>query len=186
MKNFIIVAEQDRGKSYFCKNEILKKFHNRKNYIFDINNEYGEFKNEARNFATKDLFLNNTPSKINSCLNVVFEEASAFFSKQGGTSRDTISHICRRYHTKNINVFMFHAIDQIPKDILYYIDFIVLFRTKDNLENVQKIFKDYPQYIEAFKRVKQKTENTFFDRFKKTYLNEHSKKYFHYHEIITK
>lgn len=186
MKNFIVVAEQDRGKSFFIKNEILKKFHHRKNYIFDINNEYGEFKNEAKNFYTKDMFLNNTPSLVNSNLNVIFEEASAFFSKSGSTSKDTISHICRRYHTRNINVFVFHAIDQIPKDILYYIDFFVLFRTKDNLDTVQKLFRDYPKVIEAFERIRQKTENTQFDRYKKTYPNEYSKKFFHYHEIISK
>lgn len=185
MKNFIICAEQDRGKTFFAK-DLLKKFCNRKNYIFDINNEYREFKNEAANFADKDTFLEKTPSVSNSCLNVVFEEASAFFSKSGSTSKNTIAHICRRFHTKNINLFIFHALDQIPTDILYYIDFIVIFRTKDNLAKVEKKFSDFPQIIQAFKDVQEKTNGTEFNRFKKTYKDERSKKNFHYKKIITK
>lgn len=185
MKNFIVVAEQDRGKTFFVKNEILKKFSKRKNYIYDINLEYKEFKNEIRFISGKDEFLNAVPCETNSCVNVIFEEASAFFSKNGSTAKGTIKHICRRYHTKNINVFVFHALDQVPTDILYYIDFIILFKTKDNKTKIESVFKDFPNIIDAFNDVQQKTQNTYFDRFKKTYADEHSKKYFHYNRVIT-
>jgi hypothetical protein len=85
-----------------------------------------------------------------------------------------------------MNLFIFHALDQIPTDILYYIDFIVIFRTKDNLAKVEKKFSDFPQIIQAFKDVQEKTNGTEFNRFKKTYKDEKSKKYFHYKRIITK
>lgn len=186
MKNFIIVAEQDRGKTFFVKNNILKKFSKRKNYIYDINLEYNEYPNQIDYVSGKDEFLETVPCETNTNANVIFEEASAFFSKNGSTAKGTIKHICRRFHTKNINVFIFHALDQIPTDILYYIDFIVIFRTKDNLDKVQSIFKSFPEIISAFKDVQEKTKNTFFDRFKKTYANEYSKKYFHYNRVISR
>lgn len=185
MKNFIVIAEQDRGKTFFVKNEILKRFTSRKNYIYDINLEYTEFKNEIKFISDKDDFLNSVPCGTNSCVNVVFEEASAFFSKNGSTSKGTIKHICRRYHTKNINVFVFHALDQVPTDILYYIDFIILFRTKDNKDKIESTFKAFPQIIDAFHDVQEKTNNTFYDRFKKFYPDEHSKNFFHYKRVIT-
>ena len=185
MKNFIVIAEQDRGKTFFVKNEILKRFTSRKNYIYDINLEYTEFKNQIKFVSDKDSFLESVPCNTNSCCNVIFEEASAFFSKAGSTAKGTIKHICRRYHTKNINVFVFHALDQVPTDILYYIDFIVLFRTKDNREKIESTFKAFPNIISAFNDVQQKTNNTYFDRFKKTYADEYSKQWFHYNRVIT-
>lgn len=184
MKNFIVIKAQDRGGSYFIKNELLPKFNARKNYIFDVNQEYKKFKNEAGHIWEKEEFLKTVPCETNSKVNVIFEEASAFFSKNGGTSKDTIKHICRRYHSKNINVFVFHALDQVPTDILYYIDFIVLFRTQDNPLKIQKTFAGWPKIIKAFEKVQRLTEGTQFDRERKTYPNEHSKKFFHHKEII--
>lgn len=184
MRNFIIIAEQDRGKTFFVKNEILKRFSKRKNFIYDINLEYKEFKNQIREISDKDTFLETVPCETNSSVNVIFEEASAFFSKNGSTAKGTIKHICRRFHTKNINVFVFHALDQVPTDILYYIDFIVLFKTKDNKEKIESNFKAFPKIIAAFNDVQEKTKNTFFDRVKKTYPNEYSKKFFHYCRVI--
>jgi hypothetical protein len=185
MKNFVVIAEQDRGKTFFVKNEILKRFSKRKNFIYDINMEYNEFKNEIRFISDKDQFLNDVPCNTNSNVNVIFEEASAFFSKNGSTAKGTIKHICRRFHTKNINVFVFHALDQVPTDILYYIDFIVLFKTKDNKEKIESTFKAFPNIIEAFNDVQEKTKNTFFDRFKKSYADDYSKQFFHYKRIIS-
>ena len=186
MKNFVIVADQDRGKSFFVKNEILRKFQkNRRNFIFDVNFEYGSFKN-LNKYLSRYEFLKNTPNEKNSNCNVVFEEATAFFSKSGNTSRDTVEHICRRFHSKNINVFVFHALDQVPTDILYFIDFIVIFRTLDNPEKIQKTFAGYPKILEAFNDVRNKTANTYFNRDKKSYPDQHSKDFFHYKRVICK
>lgn len=186
MRNIIVIADQDRGKSFLIKNEILPKFSARKNYIFDINKEYGKFKNEAANVFSKDEFLNFVPSERGSNANVVFEEASAFFSKTGSTSKGTIEHICRRFHSGNLNIFVFHALDQVPTDILYYIDFIVLFRTLDDVTKIQKTFAGRKKILSAFMKVRQRTENTRFDRVKKTYPDEYSRLHFHDKVFIEK
>lgn len=193
MKNFIIVADQDRGKSFFIK-QLLKRFQKdsngtiRKNYIFDINLEYRMFKNEISGLPEKLDFLKRTPVTTSppSRCNVVFEEATAFFSRAGVTESSLNAHIYRRHHSKNLNIFVFHGLNFVPVDILLAIDFIVLFKTSDSLQMVQKKFSNYPKVIEAFIDVQKKTQNTFFNREKKTYPDKHSKDFFHYKKIIAK
>jgi hypothetical protein len=184
-----VVANQDRGKSFFVKNE-LKKFQGegRRNFIFDINGEYLMFKNEIKKFPTRDEFLKLVPCNTHppSKCNVIFEEATAFFSRAGVTPSDLNIHIFRRHHSKNLNIFVFHSLLMIPKDILFAIDFFVIFNTSDSIESVEKHFASRPSIIEAFKDVKQKTANTFFNRDKKTYSDEHSRKFFHYKRIVAK
>lgn len=185
MKNFIVIAEQDRGKSFFVKS-LLKKFHLRKNYINDINLEYGEFKNEVKKLMSREDFISfvpcNTQPKSN--VNVVFEEATTFFSNSGNSPLDIMTHIYRRFHTGNLNIFVFHNLSKVPTDILNSIDFLILFRTKDDPQRVFKKFVEYPKIVSAFNSVRKKTEGTRFNRELKTYDCENSKKFFHYNEVI--
>lgn len=186
MKNIVVVANQDRGKSFWVK-EFLKKFHERKNYIFDINKEYGGFVNSYKgSMGDKEMFLNSVPKKDKSNVNVVFEEATAFFSRAGVGDSGINEHIFRRFHTGNLNIFIFHSLNFIPGDILFAIDFFVIFNTNDTLEKVSKKFDAYPKVIEAFKEVQEKTRNTFFNREFKTYPDQRSKEFFHFKKIVAK
>lgn len=188
MKNFIVVADQDRGKSFFIKNELLPRFQDgkRKNFIYDINREYGKFKNEVRGLPTKDDFLRMVPDNNNSNCNVVFEEATAFFSRAGVGESKVNQHIFRRFHTGNLNIFVFHGLNFIPSDILHAIDFFVIFKTTDRLDQVEKKFSNYPKIINAFLDVQQKTKDTFFDRENKRYADQRSKQFFHYKAVVAK
>ncbi len=190
MKNIAIVASQDRGKSFLIKNELLPNFqNNRDNYIFDINNEY-EFKNQLwvkfKELPEINEFLEAVPHHTDSYCNVVFEEATGFFSKSGSLNKIALQHVTRRFHTKNLNIFVFHSLLGIPEQIRMHMDFIHLFRTDDNIDDVDKEFKKYPKVVEVFKDVKDKTENTYFNRHTKTYPDEYSKNWFHYKRIINK
>ena len=188
MKNFLVIADQDRGKSFFIKENILKKFHSRKNYIYDINLEYTQFKNEIQGLPSKENFLDIVPNttKPPSACNVIFEEATAFFSRAGVTESKLMQHIYRRFHTKNINVFVFHGLNFVPVDILPSIDFIILFKTSDDVSEVEKRFKRYPKIISAFLEVREKTKNTFFNRELKTYPDQRSKEFFHFYKVVAK
>lgn len=191
MKNYVVIADQDRGKSFFVKNDILKKFHHRKNYIYDINGEYGEFRNELQGLPSKEEFLKIVPCDTNppSNCNVVFEEATSFFSRGGTTESALNLHIFRRFHTKNINVFVFHGINMVPLDILIAIDFFIIFKTSDDVEKLEKKFSGHPigeRLIEAYKDIQEKTRGTEFNRETKTYKDDHSKKFFHYKRVIAK
>lgn len=187
MKNIIVCASQDRGKSYFIKNEILKKFHNRKNYINDVNLEYTEFRNEVRKLLSREEFLEIVPKHKGSNVNVIFEEATTFFSASGSSPLDVMEHIYRRFHTGNINVFVFHNLTKVPVDILNSIDFLVLFKTKDDPAKVYKKFEEFPKIISAFNEVRQKTEGTDngFNRTTKQYRDEKCKQFFHFRKVIS-
>ncbi|MFN7676747.1 hypothetical protein [Flavobacterium sp.] len=189
MKNFIVCASQDRGKSFFIKNEILKKFHHRKNYINDVNLEYREFKNEVKRLMSREEFLQFVPTSTAppSKCNVIFEEATTFFSASGSSPLDIMAHIYRRHHTQNINVFVFHNLSKVPVDILNSIDFLVLFKTKDDPNKIYKKFSEFPKVIEAFNDVREKTEATDngFNRITKQYRDIHCKNFFHYKKIIS-
>jgi hypothetical protein len=197
MLNILAVGAQGRGKSNFIKT-FLSNFKKRKNWIFDPNQEYN-IPNCAKNILTRDEFLELVPHGKNSCVNVVFEEASGFFSKMGGIPQNLVKHICRRYHTKNINIFSYHALTQFNADNLIYIDYIVLFRTQEKPEKVYKNFDGYNKIILAYDDVISKTNGTNFDRHNKVYLPgsyinangkkvnvsaDYSKKFYHYSQII--
>ncbi len=199
MKNIVICGAPDRGKSYLTK-EILFKFQKdkmgkqRPNYIFDINREHRQFKNEInqhfRGGVGINEFLEFVVSKDEKGFNlvrnsnVVFEEATAFFSQEKGTNLKLIDLLSRRFHTQNLNLLLFHSLRKVPLDILEFTDFFFLFRTKDMLNGVQRKFKDYPNVVECFCDIQQKTESTEFNREKKNYKDEYSKKWFHYNRCI--
>lgn len=190
MKNFVVIKAQDRGGSHFIKKELLPKFQNRDNYIYDINNEYTMFKNKVKDYFDElpDIqeFLEFVPHTTGSYCNVVFEEATGFFSRSGAGSSLALKHITRRFHTQNLNIFIFHSLMKIPTDIYDYMDYLVLFRTDDDPYEVHKAFKSYPKIISSFDRIRALTEGTEFNREKKTYKDERSKEFFHYKEIISK
>lgn len=189
MKNIIVIKSQDRGGSYFIKNTLLPPLQKRYNFIYDINLEYN-FKNKVNDFykelPSMDEFLSIIPDEKNSFVNVVFEEATGFFSRSGATSGNLLKHITRRFHTQNVNIFIFHDLLKIPDDIITYIDFMVLFRVSSDPIKVYKKFESYPKIIEAFNDVQKKTENTFFDRENNFYPDERSRNFFHYKRITTK
>lgn len=191
MKNFIVIKSQDRGGSYFIKNNLLPRLQvkGRANFIYDINDEYhfeNEVEKEFGNLPDMEDFLNFIPCEKKSYANIVFEEATGFFSRSGGSSKLLLQHITRRHHTKNVNVFIFHDLLKIPDDIMTYVDFLILFRVASDPIKVYKKFESYPKIIEAFNDVQSKTENTFFDRENLIYPDERSKKFFHYKRIIKK
>lgn len=192
MKNILVIKAQDRGGSYFIKNELLPTLQQkgRENWIYDINGEYNMFHNALfdhfRELPEIEEFLDAVPHDTDSYVNAVFEEATGFFSKAGNGSRRTMRHVTRRHHTKNVNVFVFHNILAVPEYIRIHMDFWVLFRTDDNPAEVRKEYRDFPKVIEAFNDVQEKTAYTYFNREKKIYANEHSKKFFHYKRIVSK
>lgn len=192
MKNFIIVKSQDRGGSYYIKNTLLPRIsvNGRQNYIYDINLEYLNFENKLNDLFDElpDIteFINCVPMSTNSFCNVVFEEATGFFSVSGSSQKILMRHITRKFHTKNFNIFIFHSLLSVPVDILRHIDFIVLFRVGDDEEEVYKKFKAYPNLLSAFKDVQEKTKDTFFNRETGKYKDERSKQFFHYKRIVVK
>ena len=180
--NILIFGAQGRGKSNFVKN-LLKKYSGRENWIFDPNQEY-KMRNMAKDISTRQEFLLMTPHAPKSRVNVVYEEASGFFSKNGGIPQNLVKHICRQFHTQNLNVFNYHGLTQFNTANLIYVHYIIIFRTQDDPDDVHRMFKSHKNILAAYDDVMKKTEGTFFDRRNKIYKDAYSKKFYHYHQIV--
>ena len=185
-KNFVVVALRGAGKTTWIK-ALLNKWRGRKDYILDYYYEYLKYKNYFTDKADKELFLDcidtEASHKQASC-NILFEEATFYLRNIGITDGRIIRQLTGAHHTCNINIFVFHSLLAVPSDIMRLIDFWVIFQTDAQEKNkVLKHFEGYPKIIEKYLDVQKKTHGTSFNRDKKTYPDERSKKFFHYHRV---
>ena len=129
MKSFCFIGMTDTGKSHEVKN-MLRTLSADK-FIFDINQEYGEFQKQT--IIDFDRFIFEATKKRGHI--IVFEEATVFFSNKG-RSEEILKLLIGKKHHKNIVVFCFHSISDVPNYIRRYIDFFCLKRTNDTTEDV--------------------------------------------------
>ena len=186
-KVFVLIARKGAGKSNFIEKRILKPWGFRANYIYNINHEYNDYVNAFTEENTKENFLRvvqREASHPGAYCNIIFEEADTYLRKSGEQDGRIMNQIVRTYHTKNIVVFVFHSILSIPKEIRSNIDFWVIFQTQDDDEEVKKFYKGRRDVLDRYFDVRKKTEGTYFDRDKKIYADERSKKFWHYYRVI--
>jgi hypothetical protein len=143
------VGHTGAGKSYHTKNKILAKV-NLPKFIFDPQNEYKEYGSSAVNLLRQD-FVNKAVDLKKSC--ILFEEARMFF-KFNNIPDDLVKLMIGKRHTGNLIIFNFHALNQIPLDIFYYVNYINLFHTNDRADIIKTKFQDMPEIYEAFLRLK--------------------------------
>lgn len=145
---YLVIGAPGMGKSPFVRKMIA----NRRCIVFDVANEYGtrvKYQGQApvglstdtnhlrsRFIETKDLkkFIQLCEQKRDTVC--VFEEATAFF--QGRTQLDTVHLIINRLHTGNTYVFVFHSINAVPPRLFEMANFVVLFKTMDLTDNVNR------------------------------------------------
>jgi len=149
-KSIIIVGSTGTGKTTFVK-DILKGV-NIPLFIYDVNNEYSEFPNTNKNNFDFKKFTIDANNKINTC--IVYEEATIFFS-HGGSTEHVRSQLVRKRHTKNLFVFNFHALHQVPMYLLDFCDLLVIKKTKDNSKLIFDKFKYNENIIEAYQAIKE-------------------------------
>jgi Cdc6-like AAA superfamily ATPase len=149
-KSIIIAGSTGTGKTTFVKN-ILKGV-NIPLFIYDVNNEYSEFPNTNKNNFDFKKFTIDANTKISTC--IVYEEATIFFS-HGGSTEHVRSQLVRKRHTKNLFVFNFHALHQVPMYLLDFCDLLVIKKTKDNSKLIFDKFKYNENIIEAYQAIKE-------------------------------
>lgn len=143
------VGHTGAGKSYHTKNKILAKV-NLPKLIFDPQNEYKEYGSSAVNLLRQD-FVNKAVNLKKYC--ILFEEARMFF-KFNNIPDDLVNLMIGKRHTGNLIIFNFHALNQIPLDIFYYVNYINLFHTNDRADIIKTKFQDMPEIYEAFLKLK--------------------------------
>ncbi|NDF16195.1 hypothetical protein EB061_12905 [bacterium] len=144
--------------------KILKELNARPHYIFDVNNEekYRPFKNKWSKIVDIKKFL--TELKPVKGSNIIFEEATIFFSHSGATE-EIKSLLVQKRHTNNFLIFNFHSLRQVPLFILDFCDLLILGKTIDNRSNIENKFKDFSEIYEAFNMARDSP-----DKFIKVYV----------------
>lgn len=158
MNLILIVGGTGQGKSYFTNTKLLfnevRKVNgkdryfispkSRRQYIFDLNNEY-ELPGDnitapfMRHIACDEKFFTaKCKTLMNS--NIVFEDASGFL--RGRQSAPMARLIVQRRHSNNNYIILFHSINRIPPELLEYANYLVLFKTGDNLKDIDNKFKN--------------------------------------------
>lgn len=176
MSNLIlIIGGTGQGKSHYTNTQLLlndvKKVNgrdnyfitprSRKQYVFDINNEYqlpDDFNTRPfmrnKNCDDKQFILN---CKKITGTNIVFEDASGFL--RGKQSKEIIRLIVQRRHSNNNFIILFHSINRVPPELLEYCNYIILFKTGDNLKDIDTKFKN-PTLNNMFLTLKDKKDHT--------------------------
>lgn len=150
MNTYIVIGAPGMGKSPF----IRKLIEGRRCFVFDVANEYGT---RVKYEGQKPVNLSVNPADLRSRFTetknlkkfialceqkrdtvCVFEEATAFF--QGRTQLETTHLIINRYHTGNTYAFIFHSINSVPPRIIELCNYVVLFKTMDLVDHVNRKF----------------------------------------------
>ena len=115
--------------------------------IYDINQEYGNYYKEP--FDDFDVFLAKLSMEDVRHHYIIIEEATIFFNTQSNF-QDMKNVLVRARHTGNIIQLNFHSFSSIPKGIYNLLDYVIIFKTNDNMKSVTDRF-DNPKVIEGYK-----------------------------------
>lgn len=141
-KCIIIAGGTGSGKTTIVKQ--LLAAHKGNKLIYDVNNEYGQ------EFIAMDEFFKKALRAENSI--IVFEEATIFFSTSGGQI-EMRELLVRKRHSNNLFIFNFHSLSQIPLYILMFCDKLIMKKTNDQLQQVERKFKNNMKIYEAYSDV---------------------------------
>jgi hypothetical protein len=86
----------------------------------------------------------------------VWEEATGYLAGPLTSGRDkarAIKALVRRFHTKHVNLLLFHSLRSVPVWIMDYTDRVILFPTNDRPGIIRDKFKGWETLIEAWERV---------------------------------
>ncbi len=147
--SIVVSGHTGTGKTTSVKST-LKKIKNNSMYIFDVNAEYLEFNNKAKNAHDFDVFLDLVEDVKNSV--IVFEESTIFLSKSSNLKKIR-SLLVRKRHNKNVVIFNFHSVRSVSNFIIDLSDFYILHYTTDKPEYINHHFKDSPEMISAYNYV---------------------------------
>ena len=141
----VVIGGTHRGKSYFIKNRIR----NNDNIIYDVKGEYKEKNFKVwRDVSDREAFFEYVINNIkNHC--VVLEEATFYLGKRHYSSQAERI-LVNKWKSKNVIFIVYHSLAKMPTDLYTFIDYLVLFRTADELSKL----KNHPKkVIDAFKEI---------------------------------
>lgn len=156
----LIAGMTGEGKTTYLKKFIAGK----RQYIFDVNNEYNlpddlQIRPQMRN---RDLDINRFLSVCKSIkgYNICFEDATGFFRGKQHAALSQL--IVGKRHTQNNFIFLFHSINRIPPELMEISNYIILFKTTDNIDLIDRKFKN-PKLNESFLKLQKMQKHSFIE-----------------------
>ena len=130
MSNLIIyIGHTGMGKTTRVKKAL--KASKKQKYIFDVNNEYNDYRREID--ADFNKFMENAKNATDT--DIVFEDATGYLT--GKTADEMRKLIVAKRHTRNNIIMLFHSISSVPPFIFQLANWIVLLKTSDELKTVK-------------------------------------------------
>jgi ABC-type oligopeptide transport system ATPase subunit len=142
----LIVGRSGCGKTTKTREMLSQRPKNMPVLIYDINQEYIDVYPEP--FEDFDVFLAKLSFEETRHHYIIIEEATIFFNTQSNF-QDMKNVLVRARHTGNIIHVNFHSFSSIPKGIYNLLDYVIVFKTNDNLKSVTDRF-DNPKVVEAY------------------------------------
>ena len=146
--NIVIVGRPRSGKTHFAKALAV-----RLGFPLVVNDENAEWGQAPRDLSE---FMDIVDKRHGVPTTFVWEEATGYLGNIGGTKADerrVVRALVRRFHTKHVNILLFHSIRAVPVWVMDYADTLVLFPTADRPSLVASKFKGWDAITEAFSLV---------------------------------
>lgn len=147
MYAILVVGKPKAGKTYTA-HKLVEKFNGYVS-VYDINNEPCWKEYDAVHGLLPDEYIEYIKG-VSGCH--VFEDATGFLdtrSKNGPLNKMLIA---KRHEPKQIFIFLFHALSQVPKWVKTSVDMIYLGRTNDTPQDVKTW--GFPELDDAFKEIR--------------------------------
>lgn len=143
MKVYVIVGRKKAGKTTKAL-DIVRRI-GAPVLVYDTQ---GQWTNAAP--PTMDKFLDMVQAARGRV--VVFEEAGIFFANTGRSERLVYILTSSRHH-RNVTLFLFHSLRQVPLYVLDLADRFVLFKTNDTPRKVLDKFRGMDHVLDAWESV---------------------------------
>ena len=168
---YLVCGRKKSGKTTLCKNIISQS--ERKAVIYQSLKDTTF--NTFEKIKSNDFEKENTGKKRTSeafieyedflfyCINKV-KQSNILIDDFTGYEADKISKpfkklISRNRHNEN-NIFIItHSLSDTPKRLFFYCDKLILFKTADQLQELEYTKRRYPQFDEIYKAVKDLNKN---------------------------
>jgi phospholipid N-methyltransferase len=151
------VGRSGCGKTTITREMLDKRPKNMPVLIYDINQEYTDL--YPAEFEDFDVFLAKLSFEETRHHYIVIEEATIFFNTQSNF-QDMKNVLVRARHTGNIIQLNFHSFSSIPKGIYNLLDYVIVFKTNDNLKSVTDRF-DNPKVVTAYQEAIESPDEHF-------------------------
>lgn len=156
----LVIGHTGQGKSTWLKKFIA----NKRQYIFDVNNEYNlpediQIRPQMRN---RDLNVNRFLGICKGLknYNICFEDATGFL--RGKQQKELSQLIVSKRHTGNNYIFLFHSINRVPPELMEISNYIILFKTNDNIDLIDRKFKN-DKLNKAFLQLQKMKDHSFIE-----------------------